>query len=371
MNRMRNVLAAGLLLAAVLLVYMEGLVPASADGRVADRKAAAMNVRGPAAAGIFPALRDSSCGTLLKPGASWPPSVQAAWLYGCSDTPDLWPYVSVNAGVYRLGRSFVSFDTSSIPTSASVVSATLSLSPRLIMLTDPAGTTLEVVSSFHGQNLEASDYGRLGSTALASQSLSALLPDKVNSLPLGPGAFASINKGGITQLGLRLGMDLTNQAPQAPADATLGGAQVVINLDGLELTVIYEEASGPAPGPALTLVDPDLVGSNTLSQPAPPLLTLGGDDFSSGAVAYLSRAGLSYPLVGVQVRARTSLVGGLPMDLPVGMYDVVVANPDGGWAMLPGGFTVTTGAGPLIYRYNFPYLLSGALRENRNPGALP
>lgn len=360
---MRTTLMIWLALAALTFANLSGLGPVSAGERFAGVKSASTDGVGMTAAGIFPAARDASCGTLLKGATDWPPSRQGAWLYRCSDTSDLWPYVAIDAGRYQIARSFVSFDTSSIPASASVVSATLSLSPRLVMLTDPSGTTLEIVSASQGATLEADHYNRVASTTFASQALTGLQPDQVNSLPLNSSGLASINKGGVTQLALRLGMDLTNLAPQLPADATFSGAQLVINLDGLELTVIYEDSSGPAPGPALTRVDPDLVGSNALSSSPLPMITLGGVDFRNGAAVYLSRAGRTYMLFDVQVKGATSVAGRLPPDLPVGIYDVVVANRDGGWAMLPGGLTVTIGAGPMGFHAYFPFLLGGTVPE--------
>lgn len=112
----------------------------------------------------------------------------------------------------QLTRVIYTFDTSSIPVSATIESATLSLfgvsknnslggSPEIdiVAATPPATNTLA-----------ASDYGQLGSTVFASKTYAGWSTSAYNDFTLNANGIANITKGGVSKFGARVNWDTDN-----------------------------------------------------------------------------------------------------------------------------------------------------------------
>lgn len=109
----------------------------------------------------------------------------------------------------QLNRTIYTFDTSSIPTSATIISATLSLygtdknnslggSPEIdIVGATPAST----------DTLVGSDYAQLGSTVFASKTYADWSTSSYNDFTLNASGLANITKGGISKFGARVNWD--------------------------------------------------------------------------------------------------------------------------------------------------------------------
>lgn len=112
----------------------------------------------------------------------------------------------------QLKRVIIVFNTSTLPSTATVTAVTLTV-PALIANTTLLGTTtLEIVSSNPASNssLAATDYGTLGSTSYASTSQSSLSTSSSNTFTLNSNGRSNITLAGYSKFGAILGWDLNN-----------------------------------------------------------------------------------------------------------------------------------------------------------------
>ncbi|MCX6024129.1 MAG: hypothetical protein NTZ05_20835, partial [Chloroflexi bacterium] len=185
----------------------------------------------------FISKSDASVGFLISYDRNWPMS-----------GAEVYPITSVNdavgagkgypgPGYYYTERGFISFDTSAIPASATILAASVSIYPAPNSFADSDRTSLEIVTASQGSALGVDDWSRIGSTSFGSVPLVSLQQGEMNNMTLTSSGLAGITKGGITQFALRLGLDLYNRQPVA-------GNQVVTYLDnnsarGIKLNVTY------------------------------------------------------------------------------------------------------------------------------------
>jgi len=190
---------------------------------------------------IFNPILDASSGSLLSLGA-WPPGQSDIYAVQTAEGANK---VAVGAGSnFTIARGFVSFDTSSIPSSATILSTTLDLFIGAGNFVSQDNTTFEVVSASQGPALAKDDWNRVGSTSFASTSVLSLQPNARNLVPLNSSGISAINKGGITQLGLRLGLDLLGQRPNGGNE--INTALVSDDRIGIKLKVTYRPTTSTA-----------------------------------------------------------------------------------------------------------------------------
>jgi hypothetical protein len=125
---------------------------------------------------------------------------------GCNANVDYYIQTStfISNGFDDLYRDFISFDTSAIPSNATVTSVTLSLnSPAEGISTALGVDTIDIVSSspVNPANPVASDWSSIGSVVYAAISMSSLVEGN-NDFVFNSGGIAHINKGGVTSLAL-------------------------------------------------------------------------------------------------------------------------------------------------------------------------
>lgn len=147
-----------------------------------------------------------------------------------------------------------------------------------------------------------------------------------------------------------------------PAGTAAGVYDVAIEADGC-----------PALLPAgLTVTDTLSLAVDRVEAPfgwrdEPTAVTLYGTGFASTPRVYLnpdmpSAATVATPLLSVGFVDATRLTAQVPPGLPVGVYDVIVVNPDGTVGLLDRGFTVTSSAPPVLDGVAPGQVDSGAVR---------
>ncbi|MEW6775624.1 MAG: hypothetical protein AB1405_04990 [Bdellovibrionota bacterium] len=108
-------------------------------------------------------------------------------------------------------RIILTYDTRAIPAAAPIFSAThsLGMGPPTTDLGDTS-FHLAGASPAADNTLAASDYANVQRTSFGSfPSLSSIVPNAINDMPLNASGIAAIAKGGITKFSLQLGWDLT------------------------------------------------------------------------------------------------------------------------------------------------------------------
>lgn len=129
--------------------------------------------------------------------------------------------------IYRL---IMLFDTTAIPSGATIISARLRIFPTTIVQT-LGGQSIVIVASTPASNtaLVNADFVQLGATALsAAITLASLTVSVYNNIALNAAGLAAITKAGITKLGLRIEADRANAEPTwasgVSADVMIGSA---------------------------------------------------------------------------------------------------------------------------------------------------
>lgn len=109
-----------------------------------------------------------------------------------------------------LTRSIFLFDTSSIPSGATIVSASLRI-PTVAKLNNLGSDDIIVVSSNPAStsSLATGDFSTLGSTSFGSISYSNFTPNSTAQISLNSFGLANITKGGISKFGLVNGWDFS------------------------------------------------------------------------------------------------------------------------------------------------------------------
>lgn len=110
-----------------------------------------------------------------------------------------------------LARNIIVFDTSTIPSGSTIVSAALNLYGNAAT-TQLGTTTLEVVSSSPASTstLANADYGTLGSTSFASVAFASFNQTSNNSISLNSSGLSNITPNSFSKFGIRLGWDFNN-----------------------------------------------------------------------------------------------------------------------------------------------------------------
>ncbi|MBI2906260.1 MAG: hypothetical protein HYX92_01250 [Chloroflexi bacterium] len=253
-----------------------------------------LNLAGAGAAGVepapplaaqtltIPASCDGTSGTLTGGGF---PYYGAGGVIYCARTGN-----GVEASKDSSQRTFASFNTSAIPPSATVLSASLSLFVNPGVSNDDF-TTLEVVSASQGFYLSPASWSNVGSVSFASRPLGSLQQGLMNTIALSPEGAAAVTKGGTTQYALRLGFDL--YPVQAPKGINRMETVLEQGVFGMLLSVEYAAPDvSPTPTPAPSPVTGATVsyarGWNIVAGPAgatfqqasPILYTSQGGDFT-------------------------------------------------------------------------------------------
>lgn len=117
------------------------------------------------------------------------------------------------AGSYNIRRVMTLFDTSSIPDTDTVSSATLSVYCEA--KASPDGPSAYVVSSSPASNtgLVTGDYDQFGTTSFASKAYSSFTTSAYNDFSLDANGIANITATGVSKFGLLDGRDFNNSAP--------------------------------------------------------------------------------------------------------------------------------------------------------------
>ena len=108
------------------------------------------------------------------------------------------------------------FDTSSIPTGATIISAVLKVYTDTPQNNFPTSVSMGVVAwSPAGGTIAAGDYDSFGYTRLADTDIvcGSLANGGYNSWTLNATGIAAINKGGTSYIGLTVSSDIDNSAP--------------------------------------------------------------------------------------------------------------------------------------------------------------
>lgn len=190
----------------------------------------------------FRSTSDLSTGIIRNINSTWPPPSTGNLVVGeATDGNSIVTYLA--SGSYFVHRGYVSFDTSSIPSDANIVSASIDLHISETAFGNDDVTTIEVVGATQGSTLTVEDYENIGSVRFASSPLASLSRNSFNTLPLNSNGLGAINRGGITQLGLRIGLDLQGVAPSGVNQffTALNNSETV----GIRLNVTYELPNNP------------------------------------------------------------------------------------------------------------------------------
>jgi hypothetical protein len=120
---------------------------------------------------------------------------------------------TVAGGVYKIKRSYVLFDTSAIPDSATVSTSTLSLYVQVAVSTG-ADNVIYLVSSSPASNssITTDDFDQLGTTSYGVTD-GAYTTSAYETITLNSTGRAAISLTGITKFGLRTYNDLNNIVP--------------------------------------------------------------------------------------------------------------------------------------------------------------
>ena len=114
---------------------------------------------------------------------------------------------------YILGRSFVLFDTSSIPANARITAATLSLYGNAVITNlGSTGFTCEVCAANPASNtaIAYTDHTNISRTTFGSLAYASYATGSYNVITLNATGIAAITKGGVTKFSLQSGWDYNN-----------------------------------------------------------------------------------------------------------------------------------------------------------------
>lgn len=137
-----------------------------------------------------------------------------------------------------LDRAIMLFDTSSIPSSATVTAAELHFSIT-DNLTAVGSSSLVIVSSTPASTsaLSSSDYSNLGTTSLGSLSQASIVTGVSNTVSV---STSAITVNGLTKLGALIGFDQSNTAPTW---ASLGNTEIQWSAVKLLVSYSYTQPS--------------------------------------------------------------------------------------------------------------------------------
>jgi hypothetical protein len=159
------------------------------------------------------------------------------------------------------------------------------------------------------------------------------LPDGITNLfaiESGSGSVLSLTDGTVS------GVAGTTFTPASSGTTVINGT--------VDDQSVYSELPVTFPAPTVTGITPN----TGLNISAVSITSLAGSGFQTGAAVLLMRAGhANITATGVTVVSPAQITVTLPITYAgAGAWDVVVINPDGQEAVLPGGFTITSPGSP-------------------------
>jgi hypothetical protein len=230
------------------------------------------------------------------------------------------------------------------------------------------GSDVRVYDSNLSQSNQFAPGGDQGAITVDSQGLIYLTNDKQVTVYNGPGNF--LRSFSATGDRLAAGSDRSLFVTDS-ISATLSiyppsstDAELALNLpyfpDGVYVDTSRFYVVGGASGALVGAVNVSVYSNVFISTVTPPTggdtgsitVTIAGRGFREGATAALRRSGqadinassATFAFDGTSARAQFNLAGASD-----GAWDVVVTNPDGSSATLPGAFNVRPGAGPQLW----------------------
>lgn len=155
---------------------------------------------------------------------------------------------------FRIGRSFFLFDTSAIPDTDTISSATFSLAALALGVSNVDAGNWDLVASTPASNtaIVEDDYDQLGTTLQAtSMALSSWVDTDTtyNDLTLNATGLSSISKTGITKFGCRSSLDTSNTEPTG----------------GNQLGCYFADQAGTSADPKLVVVHSVVVATKPIS----------------------------------------------------------------------------------------------------------
>ena len=160
---------------------------------------------------------------------------------------------------YTIRRSWFAFDTSSIPDTDTISSATFTIYGSGRASEDDSGTTVDVVSATttSGTEIAVGDFGNTGSTVFADKAISAwdTTDGNPNDFTLNASGIANISKTGLSKFAIKAGIDTDNNFPHSGYESnSVGGYfgdQTGVDTDPT-LTVVHSGGAATAPDAFVT-----------------------------------------------------------------------------------------------------------------------
>lgn len=121
-----------------------------------------------------------------------------------------------SGSVYYIDRTFLLFDTSSIPNSATITAATLALYKNATAISNDDSSSACLVSSSPATNTDiiTDDYDQVGTTRFANDvTYASMSINNWFTFTLNATGLAAISKTGVTKFAVRDKRDLDNTAP--------------------------------------------------------------------------------------------------------------------------------------------------------------
>ena len=209
----------------------------SVDGHV--QYATAAGSESPCLGAIWNSAHDSSSGTSASDSATTASVVAYATQNQVSQTQ--W------VCEVEITKGFLLFDTSSIPDSATIDSATVSVYVTAKTNNDNDGTDyINIYTTTPASNtaLVVGDYNDIGTTAQATQiDIGSITTSAFNDWTLNATGIGNISLAGVTKFGMREGHDATDVPAVARNSITWNTAE---SGNDPELEVTYTAVSGPA-----------------------------------------------------------------------------------------------------------------------------
>lgn len=150
-------------------------------------------------------------------GATWAAAHDALAGTGASDTITEARAIETHflGGVYYITRGFFLFDTSVIPDTDVISSATLSLYTGPTGIADNDGASVDVVASTPASDtaITVLDYDQVGTTVFSTLDMGSLSLGAYNALAFNASGIAAITKTGVSKFATRSSKDTSNTAP--------------------------------------------------------------------------------------------------------------------------------------------------------------
>lgn len=125
---------------------------------------------------------------------------------------------SFDGANYTITRRFLTFDTSSLPDNATVISAFIRF-PGAGTKVDTNSESIQIVSATHSADQPVTgDFGNVGSSQLGTVAISAWSDSANNDITLSAGGIAIISVSAKSKFGVRTSGDIGNSAPTNPGN---------------------------------------------------------------------------------------------------------------------------------------------------------